>query len=238
METLSDFFKHMVTDPIAAFGGMLAAYAPNFIGALFIIIIGLVVGWMTKSAISYFLRLLKVDETAKRDGLAQVLARGGVKEPLSLVGGRVAGYIILFCFGMIALGNLKIHAADILLENFLLYLPNVFAAILVMIAGYLIANFFARAALVSAVNHGLKVAPLIARGVRMALLFFAAAVTMELLGIGKQTVLITFSIVLGGIVFGLALAFGLGGRDIARDYLHKRLKEIPEKDSWEDIDHV
>ena len=224
METLTRFFEQMVSDPIAAFVHMLSAYIPNFIGALFIIFIGLVAGWMIKVGVSNFLRLLKVDETAKRDGLAQVLARGGVKEPLSLLGGRIAGYIVLFCFGMIALGNLKIHAADVLLENFLLYLPNVFAAILVMTAGYLIANFFARAALVSAVNHGFKSAPLIARAVRIALLFFAAAVTMELLGIGKQTVLITFSVMLGGIVLALALAFGLGGRDMARDYLEKRLK--------------
>ena len=56
-------------------------------------------------------------------------------------------------------------------------------------------------------------------------MLFAFAMALEQLGIGRSTVIAAFTIVLGGAVLALALAFGLGGRDLARRLLEKRLKK-------------
>ena len=67
------------------------------------------------------------------------------------------------------------------------------------------------------------------------ILLFAAATALTHLGIGKEMVLVAFSIAFGGLVFALALAFGLGGRAIARDILARRLRrESPPREEREE----
>ena len=63
----------------------------------------------------------------------------------------------------------------------------------------------------------------------------SATMALELLGIGKDTVLIAFAIVFGSVVLALSLAFGFGGRDAAKDYIDRMLKE---KKDENDISHI
>jgi hypothetical protein len=62
---------------------------------------------------------------------------------------------------------------------------------------------------------------------------------LEQLGIGRSTVIATFTIVFGGLVLALALAFGLGGKDLARTILEKRLKKDGDADGeHDDLKHL
>ena len=78
--------------------------------------------------------------------------------------------------------------------------------------------------LIAAVNARLPEARLLARAVYWAVLLFAAATALTHLGIGKEMVLVAFGITFGGMVLALALAFGLGGRGLAREILERRLR--------------
>jgi hypothetical protein len=122
-----------------------------------------------------------------------------------------------------------------LLEEFFLYLPNIFVALLILFAGYLLSNFLGRTVLIASVNAGFKMSGIIGKFVQFTVFFLSIAMALEQLGIGKETILIAFTIIYGGVVFAFALAFGLGGRNTARDYLEKRLKGDKEKD---EIQHL
>jgi acyl-CoA synthetase (NDP forming) len=63
------------------------------------------------------------------------------------------------------------------------------------------------------------------KGVKGLILLFAFVMAFEQLGIGRSTVIAAFTIAFGGAVLALALAFGLGGKDLARTYLEKRFKK-------------
>ena len=102
-------------------------------------------------------------------------------------------------------------------------MPPLFAAVLILIVGWLVANFLSQGLLIAAVNRGLPEARLLARAVHWGVLLFAAATALTHLGIGKEMVLVAFGITFGGLVFALALAFGLGGRGVARELLERRL---------------
>jgi mechanosensitive ion channel-like protein len=104
------------------------------------------------------------------------------------------------------------------------FLPPLFAAVLIIIVGWLVANFLSRSILIAAVNARLPEARLLARAAHWGVLLFAVATALTHLGIGKEMVLVAFGITFGGLVFALALAFGLGGRDIAADLLARRLR--------------
>ncbi|MBI2163591.1 MAG: hypothetical protein HYU32_05565, partial [candidate division NC10 bacterium] len=108
------------------------------------------------------------------------------------------------------------------------FLPNLIVAALVMVAGWVLANFLAQAALIGAVNAQVAGAPLIAGAVRWLVLVFAGGAALTQLGIAREMVLLAFGIAFGGTVLALALAFGLGGKELAREILESRLRKQDE----------
>ena len=125
-----------------------------------------------------------------------------------------------------------------LLEKFLLYLPNIFVALVVLAIGWFLGNFLGRAALIASVNAGMKAAGPLSKGIKGAVLLFAFVMAFEQLGIGRSTVIAAFAIVFGGAVLALALAFGLGGKDLARSFLEKRFKKSGESDRGDGLKHL
>jgi hypothetical protein len=75
----------------------------------------------------------------------------------------------------------------------------------------------------------------VGRLVKLTILLLAVTMALEQLGIGRGTIIISFAIIFGGIVLALAIAFGLGGRDIAKEYIEKKIKGDEKKD---EISHL
>jgi small-conductance mechanosensitive channel len=109
-------------------------------------------------------------------------------------------------------------------------------AAVVIVIGYLTGNFLGRTALIASVNAGLAISSLLGKFVKYTVFFIALSMALELLGIGKDTVLVAFAIVMGGVVLALAIAFGHGGRAAAERYIEKRLKEKEEEK--DEIEHI
>jgi len=134
-------------------------------------------------------------------------------------------WLVTVLFSVLSLSVMRIPVIDRLLERFLLYLPNIFVALIIMAIGYLFGNFLGRAVLIASVNAGFKFSALLGKAVRTVVMLFSFAMALEQLGIGRSTVIAAFTIVFGGAVLALALAFGLGGQDLARRLLEKRFKK-------------
>jgi hypothetical protein len=96
-------------------------------------------------------------------------------------------------------------------------------ALLIGFFGLLAASFFSRAALLAAVNSNFRSPRLLSLSVRIIIIVFAFSMVFEELGIAEQTMLIAFGIAFGAAMLGLALAFGLGGKDLAREFLERRM---------------
>lgn len=232
---MNNIFERLISEPLEGFLNRFILFLPNLISAILLLIIGLFLGWLTKKVICRLLRILKADEFSERHGINNILMRGGIKEKLSSLAGRITGWLVFFIFLIISLSSLNVPAIERLLERFFLYLPNLFVAVIILLIGYLLSNFFGRAALIASVNAGLKASGLIGRFVKLTIFLLAATMALEQLGIGRETIIVAFAIVFGGIVIALALAFGIGGKDIARKYLEKKLLKEDEKD---EIEHL
>lgn len=230
-----NIFHRLITQPVEEFVDKVIHFLPNLFSSIFLLIIGVAVAWIMKTILSRVFRFFKLDEVAERSGINKVIAKGGIRGSFSVLLARFVAWVIVLAFIIIALNSLDVLAVERLFEKFFLYLPNVFVAILIVIFGVILGNFFGRAALIASVNAGLRVSGLVGRGVKLAIFLFSLSIALEQLGIGKDTVIISFSIIFGGIVFALSIAFGLGGKDIARDYIEKRLKGEEQKD---DISHL
>jgi hypothetical protein len=226
----------ILTGPLKDFLQRLISFLPNLLSSIIIFIFGLFLGWIFKRIIIKISRLFNVDRFCAKVGMTEVVGKVGIKDSPSRLLSRIFYWLVVIIFAIIALYALKVPTIEDLLEKFILYLPNIFIAVLLIIVGYLLGNFLGRTILIAAVNAGMRFASLLARGVKTLIFVFAFAMALEQLGIGRNVVIVAFTILFSGIVFALALAFGLGGKDIARDYLEKRFQEGEEKK--DDIQHL
>lgn len=213
-----------VWSALGELGDRLAIILPGLLIMLTLVALGTVLGWLAWTVIGRLAHALGLDSAMERWGAAGAIRRAGVLRTPSDVIGLVCfwGIFVLFAsLGIDSLGLERTPGATALLVAFL---PPLLAAVLILLVGWLLANFLSQGLLIAAVNAGVRQARLLARGAYWAVLLFAAATALTHLGIGKEMVVVTFAITFGGMVFALALAFGLGGRGAARDFIERKLR--------------
>jgi hypothetical protein len=206
---------------LAALGERLAVIAPAVLVAITLIALGLAVGAVLSVIVSRVARGLGFDQHMERWGIGASLRGAGIVRPASEVLGLVFFWTTFVVFASLGIDSLGFGGASAFLFEFV---PPLFAAVLIVIVGWLVANFLSQGLLIAAVNRGFPEARLLARAVHWGVLLFAVATALTHLGIGKEMVLVAFAITFGGLVFALALAFGLGGRQVARELLERRLR--------------
>jgi hypothetical protein len=222
---MKNFVDRIVTQPLRDVFEKLVAFLPNLLTGIIVFILGLLLAWLVKILVVRIIRLLKLDSAFARSGVADALKKMAVKDTPAKLIGRIFFWLVAIIFFVLSLSVMKVPVIDQLLEKFLLYLPNIFVALIILAMGYFLGNFLGRAALIASVNAGVKLASLLSRGVKTVITLFAFAMALEQLGIGRSTVIAAFTVVFGGVVLALALAFGLGGKDLARTLLEKRFKK-------------
>jgi hypothetical protein len=208
---------------LAALGDRLAVLGPALLVAITLIALGLILGAILRAVVSRVARGVGFDHLMERWGMAASLRGSGVLRTPSDVLGVVffwATFVVFASLGIDALGLAGGSATAFLVG----FVPPLFAAVLILVVGWLVANFLSQGLLIAAVNRGVPEARLLARAVHWGVILFAVATALTHVGIGKEMVLVAFGITFGGLVFALALAFGLGGRKLARELLERRLR--------------
>ncbi|MFQ5694703.1 MAG: hypothetical protein ACE5HB_01805 [Terriglobia bacterium] len=234
-----EFWQTNVLAPLRAFWEQGQALLPHLIQSLLTILIGFVLAWLLGALLHRGLALLKFDRLAARLGVAEALTRvGGARSP-SRVAGQLAYWFVVVLALLAGLDALDTDVSRDLVGRFFGYLPHLFVAGLILLLGAIISRFLARSVLLAAVNAQVAAAPLMAGGVRFLVMVLAAVAALEHLGIGRGTLLVAFGIVFGGVVLALAIAFGLGGRDLAREMLEQRLRKRTEGETEaESVHHL
>lgn len=232
---MNNLLDRVVMEPFDRFIERLLTFLPDIMTAILVLAAGIVLGFILKSLFLRFFHAIKIDRLSERSGAVEMMKKGGVKEPVSAILARLIGWLTVISFVILSLRSLNIPAVERILERFILYLPNLFVAGIIVFLGYFLSNFLGRAALIAAVNAGFKLSGLMARSVKLTIFMLTATMALEQLGIGRETIIIAFAVIFGGVVFALSLAFGLGGRDIAKDFLEKKIRGEEKKD---DITHL
>jgi Mechanosensitive ion channel, conserved TM helix len=201
--------------------GSIARFLPRLVVMLAIILIGLGIAYLMRSILRSILRLAKFDKLSEHAGAEQLLHKAALPSSSELLSRFVfwvawLGFILLGV-NVLGIGGLQQHVA-----RFFAFLPRLFAALFVFFVGLLAASFFSRASLLAAVNADVPSPRLISSTVHTLILLFAVSMGFEELGLAENTVLVAFGIVFGALMLGLAIAFGLGGRELAQQFLTRR----------------
>jgi len=205
----------------------------QFIVSILLVIIILIIGWViskvVRTVITRTLRAIKVDELSDRIELEALLEKGGISYSFSELIGLVCYWIGLLVTFMVAINAVGLTIAADLLNKILLYIPNVIAAAFILILGMFAATVLKNIILTAANNAGLTQGKLLAKTAEVAIIAFAIFVSLEQLKIGIRITQLTISIVLGSIGLGLALAFGLGCKDIAGKITSEFIEKLKKK---------
>jgi len=232
---MNSFLERVIIQPFDRFLERLIEFLPDIMTAILIFVAGILLGVILKAVFLKIFQAVRIDRFSERSGAVEMMKKGGVTEPFSVILARLLGWVTVISFLILSLQTLNIPAIERIMERFILYLPNVFIAAVIIFLGYFLANFLGRAALIASVNAGFRMAGLVARFAKLTIILLSITMALEQLGIGRETIIIAFAVIFGGVVFALSLAFGLGGRDIAKEFLEKKIRGEETKD---EISHL
>jgi len=206
------------------FARAFAHLLPRLLAVLIIAIAGWVVAYVIKIALRSLLRLVKFDRLSERAGASQLLNTAALPSPSELLS-QLVFWIVWLGIGLAGVSFLGISVLQQDISAILLFLPRLLVALVVIFLGMLAANFFARATLLAAVNSDLPSPHVLSDVVKVVIAILTISMAFEELGLAERTILIAFSIVFGALMLGLAIAFGMGGRDLARQFLERRFSD-------------
>ena len=203
---------------------MVAEFLPRFLVMLIIIAIGLLVAFILRQMLRALLGLTKIDRVSEEAGASRFLRMAHLPAMSELLS-RSIFWVTWLCFVLVGLSVLGVAGLQEQISRLFRFLPEIFVSIIILFLGAVIANFLSRTALLAAVNAGVRSARILSWSIRFVLWILAITMALEELGVARQTVVAAFSIVFGAAMFGLAIAFGLGGQDLARKTLERHLGE-------------
>ena len=189
---------------------------------LIIAFVGWVIAYLLKVLVRSILRLTKFSKLSENAGATQLLNQAALPSSTELLS-RFVFWVAWVGFILLGVSVLGIVGLQEYISRFFLFLPRLFVALVILFFGLLAASFFSRAALLAAVNANFRSSRLLSISIRVIISIFALSMVFEVLGVAEQTMLIAFGTAFGAVMLGLAIAFGIGGKDLAREFLEKRL---------------
>lgn len=191
-------------------------FLPRIVNAAILLIVGYIIARLIRAGLTKALRAAKFDNVADRAGITRFLRMAGTQLDAARVLAEIVFWWIFLFFIEMALNALELVQITGYINAILGYLPNVFAAVLIVVIGALIANIVADVVRGAAGEAGLSTAPLLATVARWAIVIFAVLTALTQLNVAQNMIFILFAAFVGMVALAGGLAFGLGGVETAR----------------------
>lgn len=214
--------QDIISDSVRAFTQGIGEFLPNVLAALVILIVGWIAAKLFRAAVGRGLKLIRFPVLTDKAGIDAFLATGGIKRSATDLLGVLVYWLVMLIVLVTAANALGLEVASALLNQILLYIPNIIVSVIVVAVGLYAANFVGALVMTAVANAGVEEAGLVAALSRYALIIFTFAIALEQLRIGRDIVTNGFLILFGAASFAAALAVGLGGRDTVARYLERR----------------
>lgn len=215
----------------------LASLLPGILALILALLVSAVVAGVLAALLRRSLMSVEFDRRLPHWGFPTLAEWSPSKSPTLLVTRAIALIIMLIGF-LVGVSAFDVALTSQLVMRLFEYLPNVLAAVVVLVAGTIIARFLARSVLIGAVNMNLQYAPLLSAGVKWLVMVLAVAMALEHLAIGGGIIRMAFAILFGGIVLALALAVGLGSKELVSRSLEREASRTAAQGSREPVSHL
>ena len=214
----------MIVQPVQSLVGQLMGFLPTLLGALLLLLIGWLIAKGIQGLIVNVLKTIGLDKLADQIQLSAILSKGGIRYKLSELLGVIVYWLIMLAVVMVVFNALQLTVAAELFRSVVAFLPDVIAAVFILVLGIFAAAFLSSTVRTTASNAGIAQSHLLAQFTQTVVVISATVVALQQLHI--QLVGEVFLIILGGVSLGCALAFGLGCKDLAGRYVADIVEQI------------
>ncbi|MBV9582474.1 MAG: small-conductance mechanosensitive ion channel, partial [Chloroflexi bacterium] len=194
---------------------LLLSVVPRILGFLVILVIGWVIASAIAAAVAALLRAVRFNDLARHSGFAGFVEQMGIRQDAAGVIADVAKWFVRLIVLITAFDALGLPAVSQVLQELLLWLPNLVVALVVLELAGLAANALASLVRGAASEAGLGNPDVLATIARVGVWGFAIVIAVNQIGVAETLVNTLFMAVVGALALALGLAFGLGGRDTA-----------------------
>ncbi|MBI4437619.1 hypothetical protein HY631_01570 [Candidatus Uhrbacteria bacterium] len=220
------FSYAVLQEPLLELWNTIVAYLPNVIGAVLVFLIGVIVALILRSVIVKVVAVLRIDELARKLELTHQFERVGLRLHI----GGLLGWIVKWFFVIIGL----IAATDILgweqvtdyLQQVVLFVPNVIIAVIILLAGILLGNFVQNVVKSAVEAASLASADFLSGIAKWSILIFSFMAALVQLQIAPELIRVLFTGLVALLALAGGLAFGLGGKEHAHQFLNRLKKDI------------
>jgi hypothetical protein len=214
-----------------------ASLLPGIVALMTALLVSALIAWAVAAILRRSLAGFEFDRRVAQWGFPTLTEVSPSSSPTLLVTRAIACTIIFIGF-LIGFSAFDGALPSQFVIRLFAYLPDVMAAIVVLIAGSIIARFLARSVLIGAVNMNLQYARLLSVGVKWLVTVLAVTIAIERLGIGGGIIRLAFGILFGGIVLALALAVGLGSKELVSRSLERETARTSSQNFKEPVGHL
>lgn len=221
-----DNWRDVLVEPTKMVFAQVGQFVVGAFLVIFILFIGWVISKIIRTVVTKLLKALKLDELSSQIGLRSILTNGGINYPLSTLVGDICYWLAVLVTFVVALNAVGLTIAADLLQRISLFIPNIIAAIFILIVGMFAAVIMKNIVKTAASSAGISQDNLLSQITEVVIIVFAVAMALEQLQIGAGIVQLTITIILGSFGLGFALALGLGCKDIVAKSAEGFLKKF------------
>ncbi len=219
----------VLLEPARTILSQIGQFIVNVLLVIVILIIGWIIAKIIRTLVTRILRVVKLDQLSERIDLDNILTKGGIAYSLSELIGIVCYWLTLLITLAVAINAIGLTVAADLLNRIVLYVPNIIAAVFILILGMFVATLLSNIVRTAANNAGVAQSKILGKVTEIVVIVFTIAITLEQLGIAAKIIELIISIVLASLGLAVALAFGLGCRDLAAKSVSELIESLKSK---------
>jgi hypothetical protein len=229
--------KQALVDSTARFLTRFANLLPGLAALVIALLLSTVLAWILAGIVRRVLAGLDFDERLGRWGFSSLAEWSPMNSPTRLISRSVAALVMISGF-LIGIAAFDLDWTYLFVQKMFAYIPDVLAALVVLLVGNVLARFLARSVLIGAVNLNLQYARFLSIGVKWIVIVLAFAMALEHLRIAPGIVELAFGILFGGIVLTLALAIGLSSKELIGKSLERDVKKASTEPVEDPLRHL
>ncbi|HXT26900.1 MAG TPA: hypothetical protein VN749_18935 [Candidatus Eisenbacteria bacterium] len=229
--------KQALVASTARFLTRFANLLPGLAALIIALLLSAVLAWILAAIVRRALAGLRFDERLGGWGFSSLAEWSPMNSPTRLISRSVAALVMISGF-LIGIAAFDLDWTYLFVQKMFAYIPDVLAALLVLLVGNVLARFLARSVLIGAVNLNLQYARFLSIGVKWIVIVLAFAMALEHLRIAPGIVELAFGILFGGIVLTLALAIGLSSKDLIGKSLERDVKKASTEPVEDPLRHL
>jgi hypothetical protein len=233
---MRDEVNEILRQTVARITAALANFVPGLLAFVMILVLAIIVAFVLRTVIRRSLQRIGFDSRMEHWGFSAVHEWSPARSPTLLI--AQASFLTVLLMGVLTgVSALDSNLTSMLIVQLFSYVPHVVAAFVILVLGAVVSRFLARSVLITAVNMQIQSARLLSLGVKWLVIVLTVAIALDHLKIGGMVVQLSFAILFGGIVLALALAVGLGSKEmVSRSW--ERQTDKMEREPEEQFRHL